>query len=326
MSKIDSPPETLHLPRILCLHGGGLTAHIFKLQMRLFTARLASHFRLVFVDAPFESEVHHAAKVVFDNMGPYSRWFRWEEHHPVIDKTAATEGIEDALMSAMVNDAGSGQWVGLLGFSQGATVAASILLENQARQRTGSCAWGFAGEWWKFGIFIAGYARPASLSDSSGDSEYSTDPGNMLIPPPEDSSERMEDFDEKLECPTFHVSGLRDPDLRWHRVLFKDYCEDGKAKLYEFDDGHRVPFKTKDVDAVLKGILEAAEVCVLAHVLVVDTDLHRQQNHGLMRCYRPLTTQATRLRHETTRYNESIYHMKQAECLVQPSTCAISAV
>ncbi|EME41242.1 hypothetical protein DOTSEDRAFT_90148 [Dothistroma septosporum NZE10] len=261
MSKLDSPPETLHLPRILCLQGGGLTAHIFKMQMRLFTAKLSSHFRLVFVEAPFESEVHHAAKVVFDNMGPYSRWFRWEDHHPSIEKTTATEDIEDAMMSAMVGDAGSGEWVGLLGFSQGATVAASILLENQVRRKTGSVAWGFAGEWWKFGIFIAGYARPASLSEATGTSEYFTDPGSMLIPPPEDGAERMEGFDQKLNCPTFHVSGLQDPDLRWHRLLFRDYCREGTAKLFEFDDGHRVPFRTKDVDAVLKGISDAAAVC-----------------------------------------------------------------
>lgn len=268
MSKIDSPPSTLPLPRILCLPGGGLNAHIFKLQMRLFTACLAPHFRLVFVNAPFESEVHHAAKPVFDNMGPYTRWFRWEKHHPVVDKTAAVDDIEDAMMSAMVNDAGSGEWVGLLGFSQGAAVAASILLENQVRRRTGSFAWSFAGEWWKFGIFIAGYARPASLSvDTEGSGSF-TDPGSMLIPPPEGSKERIESNGERLECPTFHVSGTRDPDVRWHWCLFKDYCAEGTARLYEFDDGHRVPFRTKDVEAVLEGILEVAEVCLLTKNMV----------------------------------------------------------
>ncbi len=46
-------PEDLTLPRILCLHGGGVTGAIFKAQFRSFLRALGDHFRFVFVDAPF---------------------------------------------------------------------------------------------------------------------------------------------------------------------------------------------------------------------------------------------------------------------------------
>ncbi|KAF3349539.1 Sorting nexin mvp-1 [Verticillium dahliae VDG2] len=52
------PDPTLPLPRILCLHGGGVNADIFAAQARALIARLAPYFRLVFVDGPFLCAAH----------------------------------------------------------------------------------------------------------------------------------------------------------------------------------------------------------------------------------------------------------------------------
>lgn len=47
---------TLHLPRILCLHGGGTNAKIFHAQCRVLRAELKGIFRLCFAEAPFPSK------------------------------------------------------------------------------------------------------------------------------------------------------------------------------------------------------------------------------------------------------------------------------
>ena len=56
-SRPETPDSsaTLHLPRVLCLHGGGVNASIFRAQMRAFLThpQLSTRFRFVFVEAPF---------------------------------------------------------------------------------------------------------------------------------------------------------------------------------------------------------------------------------------------------------------------------------
>ncbi|KID61140.1 citrinin biosynthesis oxydoreductase CtnB, partial [Metarhizium hybridum] len=45
--------DTLSLPRILCLHGGGVNGTVFRLQCRAIIAQLGHRFRFVFMDAPY---------------------------------------------------------------------------------------------------------------------------------------------------------------------------------------------------------------------------------------------------------------------------------
>ncbi|KAH1600297.1 hypothetical protein KXW91_008005 [Aspergillus fumigatus] len=44
---------TLHLPRLLCLHGGGTNARIFRMQCRVLEKHLGRTFRLVYAQGPF---------------------------------------------------------------------------------------------------------------------------------------------------------------------------------------------------------------------------------------------------------------------------------
>ncbi|KAF3358584.1 hypothetical protein VdG1_00144 [Verticillium dahliae VDG1] len=68
------PDPTLPLPRILCLHGGGVNADIFAAQARALIARLAPYFRLVFVDGPFLCAAHEDIVAVYGELGPFRRW------------------------------------------------------------------------------------------------------------------------------------------------------------------------------------------------------------------------------------------------------------
>ena len=59
----------------------------------------------------------------------------------------------------------------------------------------------------------------------------------------------------KLRLPTIHVLGLQDPGLDFHERLFDEYCEKGSARLLEWDGDHRIPIKSKDVNAVVEQIV-----------------------------------------------------------------------
>lgn len=234
----------------------GVTAEIFRLQSRGFIASLAPHFRLVFADGPFLSEMHEDLKVVYGSMGPCRRWARWVEHHPPIDNDFCVEQMEQSLETAMDADAGTGEWVGVLGFSQGAKLAFSILLENQMAEQADPSTRGFAGARWKFGIIMAARAPPYTLSARTKGNQYFLPPGEVP---------REEDYDTSsnphlLQKPTLHVHGLQDPSLELHRTMLQDYCDPSFAELIEWNAGHRLAFRSEDIKKITDGILRAAKV------------------------------------------------------------------
>lgn len=108
--------------------------------------------------------MHKDLKPVYSNMGPCRRWGRWLPHQPPVSHASAVKQIEQSLVRAMDQDEGYGEWVGLTGFSQGAKLAFSILLENQLRLKKDALAPGYAGVHWRFGVIMAGRAAPSSLS------------------------------------------------------------------------------------------------------------------------------------------------------------------
>jgi len=222
----DGPDPTLGLPRIVCLHGGGTNARIFRAQCRGIRAQLADSFRLVFADAPFPSQAGPDVTQVFGDWGPFRAWLPLPTA-----KAADVDKIDKCIAAAMAADdrAGArGSWVGLLGFSQGARVAASLLLREQLhKQRLKSLGSGY-----RFAVLLAG--RGPLMDMSAGDDNI-----------------RLES--ELLQLPTIHVHGLRDLGIDMHRELLR-CCLRSSAKLVEWDGEHRVPITTKDVGAVVAEI------------------------------------------------------------------------
>jgi len=129
---------------LLCLRGGGVSAKIFELQMKYFIKSLAHDFRLVFADGPWLSEMHEDLMPVYSHIGPCYRWANWSLHRSPIDDSSAIREVECGLMKAMDKDEGEGEWVGFLGFGQGAALAFSILLENQLQLRLQRDPWAIA--------------------------------------------------------------------------------------------------------------------------------------------------------------------------------------
>ena len=243
-------------PRILCLHGSGASAQIFKIQMRYFIQSLVHDFQFVFVDGPWLSDMHEDLKLVYSDMGPCYRWANWSQHHHPINDSSAIKEVEGCLMKAMANDKGKGEWVGLFGFSQGAALAFSILLENQLRLKQDPWARAFTGVTWQFGVIMAGAAPPYSLSSITEKSQHYSSLTQA-------SSEWKKvlssiSFPHRLCTPTLHIHGLQDIGIELHQDLLKYFTSLSHTKLIEWYGAHRIPCRREDAQEITEAILEIA--------------------------------------------------------------------
>ncbi len=245
----QSEDPTLHLPRILCLHGGGTNARIFRAQCRSLRAALSADFRLVFADAPFFSGPGPDVESVYAEWGPFRSWMRpqpgaagmrgWGQG-AVLD----FEVVDAVLDTAMRKDdklGACGKWIGLLGFSQGARLAGCLLLRQQqqlgeeSEEEVDSLPWLLSKQQpvlpsFRFAVLMAG--RGPLAADSA-------DP--VL-----------------LRLPTVHVHGTLDAGLTMHRQLLHGCCVEESARLVEWCGDHRVPIKTRDVAPVVAAMRAVA--------------------------------------------------------------------
>jgi hypothetical protein len=263
----SSPPDTKGFPRILCLHGGGVNAAIFEMQSRSLIRHLQHSFRLVWADAPFFCDPHTDVIEVYGSYSPFRRWLRWLPSHPEIDAESCIDEIGYALKTAMEDDdreGGTGEWVGLMGFSQGAKLSASLLLEQQARENAvkrgmknvGPGLIGLPGLNWRFGVLLAGRAPLSNFNPEIMKSQALVGAGDLS-----EGFQFCKEVDDEaiLHKPTLHVHGMADAGLHLHRKLLDEYCEKDTTILLEWEGAHRIPIKTKDVDRVVEAIYDLAE-------------------------------------------------------------------
>lgn len=233
---ITIPASPINAPRILCLHGGGSSAEIFKTQCRVLIHHLSTNFRLVFADGPYISTPGPDVVPTYADMAPFRSWLFPGGELGCID--LVYRQLEAAIRRD--NDEGwTGEWVGFLGFSQGAKMAASLLLEAQRRnclisRRLTPLRTQHDKMWchrWKFAIIVAGRGP---LLDVNGGS-IASDP-------------------DKLFLPSLHVHGLEDPGLPLHRDLYNRCGVPGSKRLMEWDGAHRMPIKGPDVKRLVSEI------------------------------------------------------------------------
>ncbi|KDN68945.1 putative citrinin biosynthesis oxydoreductase CtnB [Colletotrichum sublineola] len=250
--KAGNANQSLHLPRILCLHGGGTNANIFRAQCRVLELHISITFRLVFAEAPFLCPPGPGVAPVYDSWAPFKTWVVLPNSDHEWQHEDAAGAVKNSLRSAMEDDeqrGATGEWVGLLGFSQGAKICASLLLRQQMQQEALTPTTN-----WKFAILLAGSgpllvldrnlpAAPAQENQSMASMTEALDPA--LRGP-------------LLELPTVHVHGLQDPGLPEHRKLLSLSCRSTTTKLMEWNGDHRVPIKTPDVLALMNHIREVA--------------------------------------------------------------------
>ncbi|KAI0096771.1 serine hydrolase FSH [Nemania sp. FL0031] len=264
------PDATLHLPRILCLHGGGTNARIFRAQCRVLSRFLEPHFRLAYAEAPYASAPGPDVVSVYAGDGPFKRWLRWLPTHEALDSAVAVRDIDRSITEAIEADdaeGADGPWVGLLGFSQGAKLAASLLFREQqraARRGSGSgVKMGRTGddgvyEGWKFAVVLAGRAPMVNLEPGVFKSSLLSDPSDIGLAGTPDLME-MAVGKHILRLPSIHVHGLTDPGLHLHQELLEQYTDPECARLVQWDGGHRVVLKGTDVQPVVDAILAVAK-------------------------------------------------------------------
>jgi len=108
----------MHL-RILCLHGMGVDADVFRAQSSSFRSLLSEGYKFTFVNGPVFCDPSPGAAEFYD--GPYRCWF----------DTPTREKVERShqQMVEYIDNAGGFDLV--MGFSQGAALAASMILHHQ---------------------------------------------------------------------------------------------------------------------------------------------------------------------------------------------------
>ncbi|KAB8437405.1 hypothetical protein FH972_025083 [Carpinus fangiana] len=256
---IDGEDPTLPLPRIMCLHGGGTNSRIFRLQCRGLERALRSTFRLVYAEAPFPAKPGPDVTAVYKDCGPFKAWLRIWPDDPVQDATDVMTEVHDSIMAAKRHDdarGATGAWVGLLGFSQGAKLAASIIYSQQLRwQANSDSIW----HGYRFAILLAGRGPLVWTHPSKTMPRGLVDAAQPTMMPAEKLETVLNSVEHLLRVPTIHVHGLQDPNIGLHRKLLHRYCDPENATLLEWDGAHRVPIKLKDVNAIVDHVFSVAQ-------------------------------------------------------------------
>ncbi|KAL2050614.1 hypothetical protein ABVK25_009122 [Lepraria finkii] len=238
-------PSNSHLPRLLCLHGGGTSAMIFKIQTRRLQWSLRQHFRFVFVDAPFESAAGPGVLPVFENCGPYHRWFILGSSTPERDQ----QRVRQVLRKAIADDPGDGEFVGVMGFSQGGRMAAGLLADQEEGEATGL-------PYWQFAVLLCASYPPLSMSNERARKE----PKGVV-----DEHGEISEPEEReiISIPSVHVRGTLDPHREKGRRLAKYFNRETSVSM-EFVMGHHLPgaagdstSSKGDTDAIRDAILRA---------------------------------------------------------------------
>ncbi|CAG8395007.1 unnamed protein product [Penicillium salamii] len=261
--------------RVLCLHGMGTNANIFQAQTAAFRSLLPAHFEWEFFDADHDCEAAEGVSGIYP--GPYLSFYNTpytkqvEDSHHFIDEMIEQEGPFDAIM----------------GFSQGAAVAASYI---QKAQTTAS----LERPPFRMAIFICG-SLPFSTDRlagvdvtkmyASGGDMLTSDiaywksfsgPNVPLVTPhincglngtltdrhldPDDTVRRYHPAVDtrRIEIPTVHIYGRHDP-YRAQSIDLQGLCspQQGLTLSYEHPGGHNIP-STEAVSREITNLIRKA--------------------------------------------------------------------
>jgi len=213
------------LPAILCLHGGGSNATVFKIQARRLIWNLEKQFRFVFAQAPIEGTPGFGMLPVFASCAPFYRWvsrrFKAGESDVEVTPAEEVEVLDQIILKVMEENGGVDSFKGVMGFSQGARMTAGLLLRQQIEGE--QSRWKFA-----FGVMIGGPYPPIGLTPE----EYQIEPDK--------------DYALMKSVPTVHAWG-RDDHIRDGCKQLAKICDSDHCFQMDFEGGHHLPLK--DVEA-----------------------------------------------------------------------------
>lgn len=209
------------LPAILCLHGGGSNATVFKIQSRRLIWNLQGQFRFVFAQASIEGTPGFGMLPVFASCAPFYRWVerRFKMGESEVEETPEDEirGLDENLVRVMEENGGVKSFVGVMGFSQGARLVPGLLLRQriEERDKLGGSIYKF-----KFGIMIGGPYPPIAMH----------------------SKVKVEDYELLKTVPTVHAWGRDDHVIEGCKRL-REACDGDECFQMAFEGGHHMPLK-----------------------------------------------------------------------------------
>ncbi|TLD19850.1 hypothetical protein PspLS_09591 [Pyricularia sp. CBS 133598] len=216
-------------PKILCLHGAGSSAAIFKVQLRRFIKAFNDRFEFVFANAPFECGIGPGMHPTFSGSGPFYRWQCEESNSEHLglteqDINREREIVRDHLGNILMKPTNA-PFVGVMAFSQGCGIATGLLLDQYELGRL----WGHCPTFQFACLMCATYPPLTLLTSRERDDSLST---------------------KTVSIPSLSVVGTMDPYNVQSRKMYDQHWKGPKAKCIEFDGGHHVPTAHLDVEKI----------------------------------------------------------------------------
>lgn len=129
-----------------------------------------------------------------------------------------------------------GPFHGVIGYSEGATVASTLLVDDLKRREVQGL-----GSSFQCAIFFAGWPPLATEGENT-----------LLL---------ADEVDEIITIPTFHVVGASDPYLPGCMALY-NVCDRDVAEMFDHGKGHMIPrdaVTVKELSSVLRSFLERTD-------------------------------------------------------------------
>lgn len=206
-------------PAILCLHGGGSSVAIFKVQTQRLQNDLRRRFDFVFANAPFETAAGPGILPVFEDAGPFYTWVKPGDTAPEETTKLLERAIADQV--AVIGRA----FVGVMGFSQGARLTVGLLLDQQEQRQSHEMerTQMVDGTRPAFGVLLIG-TYPALVLHGS-----------------------LPESPQRISLPALHAIGRHDPYREDGKTLMAEYFQAWRSKTVEFQVNHRVPILKDEV-------------------------------------------------------------------------------
>ncbi|KAF9873040.1 hypothetical protein CkaCkLH20_09550 [Colletotrichum karsti] len=240
--------------KILCLHGAYGSAHNFKAQLSPFANRMESLGLATFryaegahlVDAPEGHENYFGAPPLYRFLSLREMRSLRPETITEIQKGLNPEdtmrntlsagaafpavSYQDALESVFEVLDREGDIDAVLGYSEGAMIAAGVVLEEGRRLRESGRERRI-----RFAVFISGSVAP--VKDQTGEFQLPL----------------VGEWDSVIDIPTCHVVGSNDTLIHSASALY-NICDRESAELFDHGRGHIVPRDAQDVEDWVRSV------------------------------------------------------------------------
>lgn len=231
-------------------------------------SHVSSEHSFDFLDAQFKSSAGPGVAEFF--APPY---LAWHDHY----QPSHVGNVHEYLREVIEED---GPYDGVIGFSQGAALAASLLLYHESQKEAG--AGDSSRNLFKVAIFFNSVVLLSPCTDTGNNIDeeikqgeaiyagllrgqqtisfpeaYASPDGNEEENPDSIFGFESDTFPHRIQVPTLHVIGIQDQYAVHSRKLVK-LCRPDRAQKIEVDCGHEVPRNV----AVLTELAEVFELVV----------------------------------------------------------------